>query len=650
MAIGVLHVVGGNDRGKQFNLSGAETRIGRGTDQDVVLSDIAVSRRHFTVSMAGARYQINDLGSGNGTLLNGQKVNTTYLNDGDHIEIGNTVMRFNQAVEASAGGAPSYSAPPAYAPPVGLPAAPPGYSPPPAYPPSPAAYPVSAPLPAPSPNVQQPNRPLHGAATQAPQMVGQATQAPTPSPIRPAPSPTMAASAPLASMAPRAATPAAVRRPPPPSSSSKGLFWYGSMALVWVASGAVIASKTVLAKPEIVPSEAEESYRQGVRLFTGSQYADAKVAFSDAAKKAPDAPDAQRYLAACDVELRSRASWSRGEAALSAHRYLDAMNAFAEIDPSSQLYEQSRRARRDQGPQAAIEEVGKAEKFASSDSAQALIHARSALSFDPNNADAQRLVVRLRGGSTAVAPVVQHAAPVVVAVQHESTKEPHHTHTTKTPIAEMPATLPTPKVGKGDAGAVTLPDIKAAFSAYKNKDFSTAANLIRAQAVSQPSTRADKLIGLANEVAKLQTDLAKGASDETGNPDAALTEYSDALSIDARDGRSTHAAFIKGKLGKAQLGVANTRFKQGKYDQAMQLLSTAQKMGSGDSIGLGKQLADKANELLAKGQAAQKSNPAQAKTYFRQVMKMVPVGSPTYASAYKLVNTTTAAKRDEDED
>src|SRR5437879_1372871 len=94
---GTLLVIGGNDRGKRFDLAGPETRVGRGTDQDVVLSDIAVSRRHFTVVFDGSRYKVKDLGSGNGTLVNGQRVDNYVLNDGDNIEIGQTVMRFEHS-------------------------------------------------------------------------------------------------------------------------------------------------------------------------------------------------------------------------------------------------------------------------------------------------------------------------------------------------------------------------------------------------------------------------------------------------------------------------------------------------------------------------------------------------------------------------
>src|SRR6476660_9765037 len=108
MSMGVLNVIGGADRGKRFDLTLPETRIGRGADQDVVLSDIAVSRRHVTVHQEGVRYRIRDLGSGNGTLVNGQRVDSHILVDGDHIEIGQTVMRFEHVASKAATAPPAY--------------------------------------------------------------------------------------------------------------------------------------------------------------------------------------------------------------------------------------------------------------------------------------------------------------------------------------------------------------------------------------------------------------------------------------------------------------------------------------------------------------------------------------------------------------
>ena len=77
--VGILHVVGGNDRGKAHPLTRPLTTIGRGADQDCILADIAVSRRHITISIEGSRYRLKDLGSGNGSLLNGARVDVNLL-------------------------------------------------------------------------------------------------------------------------------------------------------------------------------------------------------------------------------------------------------------------------------------------------------------------------------------------------------------------------------------------------------------------------------------------------------------------------------------------------------------------------------------------------------------------------------------------
>ena len=92
-----LTVIGGNDRGREFLLEAHDYRIGRGTDNDIILTDIAVSRHHVVFRYDGARHHVRDLGSGNGTLLNGDPLDAEKLvQDGDQLELGNTMMRFEQ--------------------------------------------------------------------------------------------------------------------------------------------------------------------------------------------------------------------------------------------------------------------------------------------------------------------------------------------------------------------------------------------------------------------------------------------------------------------------------------------------------------------------------------------------------------------------
>ncbi len=68
--------------------------IGRREDNDIVLSDIFVSRSHATIVKKGGEYTIEDNRSTYGTFVNGRKINKAILRYGDEIRIGNTIIAF----------------------------------------------------------------------------------------------------------------------------------------------------------------------------------------------------------------------------------------------------------------------------------------------------------------------------------------------------------------------------------------------------------------------------------------------------------------------------------------------------------------------------------------------------------------------------
>lgn len=70
------------------------TRLGRSEDNEVVLSDVGVSRRHSQVYWSGSECLIEDLGSGNGTYLRGQRIQSQPLADGDEVVIDPFVLTF----------------------------------------------------------------------------------------------------------------------------------------------------------------------------------------------------------------------------------------------------------------------------------------------------------------------------------------------------------------------------------------------------------------------------------------------------------------------------------------------------------------------------------------------------------------------------
>ncbi len=68
--------------------------IGRGGDCSLVIQDTAASRQHLEITGTGSGYACRDLGSRNGTLVNGARITSCELNHGDQIHIGQTVLTF----------------------------------------------------------------------------------------------------------------------------------------------------------------------------------------------------------------------------------------------------------------------------------------------------------------------------------------------------------------------------------------------------------------------------------------------------------------------------------------------------------------------------------------------------------------------------
>jgi pSer/pThr/pTyr-binding forkhead associated (FHA) protein len=74
---------------KEYTLSdGAKLTIGRHSENDIVLKDISVSRRHATVEVRGQKLLVFDAGSKNGTIVNGTRAKSAELYHGDVVKIG----------------------------------------------------------------------------------------------------------------------------------------------------------------------------------------------------------------------------------------------------------------------------------------------------------------------------------------------------------------------------------------------------------------------------------------------------------------------------------------------------------------------------------------------------------------------------------
>jgi len=80
--------------GRTYPLGIGSTVIGRGDQASLRLPDVGISRRHARIDYDGNQVVLTDLGSTNGSMVNGQRVSAVALNPGDMIQIGTTTLTF----------------------------------------------------------------------------------------------------------------------------------------------------------------------------------------------------------------------------------------------------------------------------------------------------------------------------------------------------------------------------------------------------------------------------------------------------------------------------------------------------------------------------------------------------------------------------
>jgi pSer/pThr/pTyr-binding forkhead associated (FHA) protein len=87
--------------GKRYPITKSHTVIGRGSDADITVDDTGISRKHVEVLWDGTRAQVNDLGSTNGSLLDGRPVNKAPLPPDSVIDIGRTRIVFRVLAQSA---------------------------------------------------------------------------------------------------------------------------------------------------------------------------------------------------------------------------------------------------------------------------------------------------------------------------------------------------------------------------------------------------------------------------------------------------------------------------------------------------------------------------------------------------------------------
>ncbi len=85
-----IHIIQGFDQGERLEISSKVVRIGRDSNNDLKLHDSEVSRFHAELQPEGDGFKVVDLGSSNGTFLNGDRITSATVSSGDRVQLGKT--------------------------------------------------------------------------------------------------------------------------------------------------------------------------------------------------------------------------------------------------------------------------------------------------------------------------------------------------------------------------------------------------------------------------------------------------------------------------------------------------------------------------------------------------------------------------------
>ena len=106
-----LVIVGGKLAGHEFALGGSSVVLGRGEQSDIVLAEQGISRQHASIQRDPQGWTVTDLGSTNGTLLNGHPIRPRepyLLRPGDRLTIGSFVLLLQQDASPEAATPPAH--------------------------------------------------------------------------------------------------------------------------------------------------------------------------------------------------------------------------------------------------------------------------------------------------------------------------------------------------------------------------------------------------------------------------------------------------------------------------------------------------------------------------------------------------------------
>ncbi|MCC7540167.1 MAG: FHA domain-containing protein [Deltaproteobacteria bacterium] len=633
----MLWVEKGKDVGKEFTIAEGETCVGRGIDNDIILTDIAISRRHLRIERDGDSVILFDLGSGNGSTVNGSKHAKIQLAHGDRIGLGTTVLvvRWPESVART--------------------------------PDEVEAEPTRM-----SRGVEPtPLVPVEGGRP-APQgdSVGTPTGTVDPGPAGRA----------------RAVAPARER------TSSSRAFWIvggGLAAVLLIGLGAVsaVAIARVLSNGE----EVETQMALATASVAARRWAQAETELQKVLEVEPDHALATEYLARVRRERRAEIAIERGRSALANGDAATAITEASSVRVDS-LYVDDARALIAQGVARRVDDLLLAADGARmrNDLTLARAKVQEALRLDAQNERA-RAMAQLLGVSgaalppAAVVPPIGPSPPLPPPVTTLPAPSPPVAFVPPAPPApppavapSAPAVAPTPVAaprtpppssaradgdrgrepsgggaassrtsdrgtggdrssdrGGGSPAAAATPTRGAsgagssrALALYRSGNFDAAADAARSGGDTRLAGRIEQFAGHWGRIQRAG-----------GNWGSVARDLETAYRLDNQISGGTYGGRLRGPLVSYYVGQARTALGAGQYHTACPKVRAILGLdrGNGAARQMAQQCEQRATQLLSRASAMDRSNPAGARALYRQILLMVPSGTPIHQQAYQRI-------------
>lgn len=684
----------GADLGREFPVAWGDTTVGRAVENEAVLKDLSVSRRHLRVirdPRSGLR--LRDLGSGNGSLLNGVRVDEAPLRDGDRISLGETILRVRIPNAASVGqprvylgsgfaGAPS-------APPLAAPIITPQYGAPvpapqpvaqapmavavpsmqiPSY--APPAQPFAQPMAAPAVSVAS-TRPLSALSAEeagriadhgAPQMGGVSGRPGAPlivsppapsSPLQPSPSATM------------------VIAKDPKAEKKRNLIMLGGAVLVAGLAIGAAALQSARNATEEAPTETVQKppMEAGLDALRARRWDEAEAAF----RQVPDSPatrdEVERALQSARDGRIHEGHIASARQAIQGGDPRGALNYLGMVSAGSPLSGDADALRREARESLIVKLINEAKSASdqgrTEESRRKLTEASM---LAPGHPAVERALTDL-ATLEAAAPVNPSAplptpapaptptpAPTVARPQAPVAERPTSTPrpSSPAPAPSSPQRLPSsaasglPLIGdydtsssaarpasSGAASGAAASARRAAVDLYRAGNFTEAARRAREAGAASSGSDRSGLSELATQIDQFSRDYAR-VRVATANPSSVMRQIQNCVSLDQRiSGGAAYKTQLEAMLVDAYVSTARDALARDEWTTACSRAQQAAGLSRTNAAAreLVQRCERKANELVAQALSLERTDANRARETYRTATLLAPPSSGAHRTA-----------------